>query len=115
MSRSFSSSSVKPLIPSGTLHLHKMDIPDSIYNCIISFLQDRLHVTRYWGCLSGMAYINASTVHGPGIGSTAYDISASDLHPADPVNRIAEFADDSYLVVGSSKRHTIAELDNVDD
>jgi len=50
--------------------------------------------------------INARRVQGSGIGQTAY-ISASDLHPLDQTNWMAKFADDSCLLVGSSKRHTI--------
>jgi len=70
-------------------------------------------MTRFAGHLSGLAY---SIVQGSGIGPTTYDISASDLHPQDHENRIVIFADDTYmyLLVGSTKRHTIStQLDHI--
>src|SRR6218665_3485533 len=80
----------------------------------VNFLQDRGHVTRYAGLLSGIEYINASVVQGSGFGPTGYVVSASDLRTVDPENRISKYADDTYLIIGSSKRHTVRrELENV--
>src|SRR6218665_3721555 len=38
---------------------------------------------------------------------SSYDILASDLHPLSPQNIILKYADDTYLVVPSSNRHTV--------
>ena len=38
-----------------------------------------------------------------------YVISTSDLHPVHEQNRIAKFADDTYLIIPSSMRHTTDE------
>jgi len=61
-----------------------------------------------------IAHINAIVIHGCRFGPTAYVVSASDLHTVDPENRIAKYADDTYLIIGSSKRETVRmELDHI--
>src|SRR6218665_1528624 len=45
-------------------NLSILDVPDSIYNLVICFLNDRSHVTRFAGQTSVIAYINASVVQG---------------------------------------------------
>src|SRR6218665_1737407 len=79
-----------------------LDIPDEIYNLIVSFLMDRSHITRSGGRLSSIADINASVVQGCGFGPTSFDIVASDLHPLHQCNSIAKYADDTYLLVPAS-------------
>jgi len=41
--------------------------------------------------------INASVVQESGFGPTAYVVSASDLRTLDPENRIANYADHTYM------------------
>lgn len=126
MLRSFRLTSEKPLIPSGTLHLPSLPcrLAKTIQNGHSRFHLQLEHkfparpppCHSFWGRYSGLAFINASIVQGSGIGPTTYDISASDLHTLDPTNRMAKFADDFYILVGSSKRHTIiSEHDYVED
>src|SRR6218665_1585370 len=58
--------------------------------------------------------INASMVQGSVIGPSSYDILASDRHPLSPQNIILKYADDTYLLVPSSNRHTVpSELNHI--
>src|SRR6218665_1416581 len=84
-----------------------LDIPDEIYNLVVSFLKDRSHVTRFAGRLSAVAHINASVVQGSGFGPSSFDILASDLHPLHQRNSIAKYADDTYLIVPASARSSV--------
>jgi len=91
-----------------------LDIPDEIYNLVVSFLKDRSHVTRFAGRLSAVAHINASVVQGSGFGPSSFDILASDLHPLHQRNSIAKYADDTYLIVPASARSSVRmELDHI--
>jgi len=89
--------------------LSHLDLPDNVYNWLVDFLQDRTHSTRFAGRLSTVASINASVIQGSGIGPAAFIVNASDLHPIHEQNKIAKFADDTYLIVASSMRDTISE------
>src|SRR6218665_16445 len=84
-----------------------LDIPDEIYNLVVSFLKDCSHVTRFAGRLSAVAHINASVVQGSGFGPSSFDILASDLHPLHQRNSIAKYADDTYLIVPASARSSV--------
>src|SRR6218665_1150600 len=61
--------------------LASLNIPDEIYNWLVTFLNGRSHVTHYAGLASSIAYYNASVVQGSVIGLSSYDILASDLRP----------------------------------
>src|SRR6218665_55246 len=94
--------------------LASLNILDEIYNWLVTFVNGRSHVTRYAGRTSSIAYINASVVQGSVIGPSSYDILASDLHPLSPQNIILKYADDTYLLVPSSNRHTVtSELNHI--
>src|SRR6218665_691654 len=73
-----------------------MELPDAIYNWLINFHQDRSHATKYSGLIFTITRINASIAQGSGIGPTAYDVGASDLHPIDQANVIVKFACSDY-------------------
>ena len=51
--------------------LASLNIPDEIYNWLVTFLNGHSHVTRYAGRTSSIAYINASVVQGSVIDSLA--------------------------------------------
>src|SRR6218665_1240896 len=94
--------------------LAPLNIPDEIYNWLVTFLNGRSHVTRYAGRTFSIACINASVVQGSVIYPSSYDVLASDLHPMSPQNIILKYADDTYLVVPSSNRHTVpSELNHI--
>src|SRR6218665_2578001 len=86
-----------------------LDLPDEIYNWMVSYYSNRSHVTRYLGSTSGVAYINASIVQGSGFGPPSYIVAASDLHSKHECNVIVKFADDTYLLVGSNHLSTATE------
>ena len=97
-----------------TKKLAKLAIPDNIYNWLIDNLLDRKHATKFYGLISKIAEINASVVQGLDVGSSEFDVCASDLHPLHKENLYVKFADDTYLLVGSNMRHTVCEeLDGV--
>src|SRR6218665_2960215 len=79
-----------------------MDIPDNIFNWLVNYFADRGHVTKLWDIISQVAFINASIVQGSVIGPTSYVIVASGLHPIHQHNKMMKYADDMYLMVGSS-------------
>ena len=89
--------------------LSALDIHDQVYNWLIQFLKGRQHVTRFMGQTSAPARINASAVQGSGVGPSFYSIDASDLQPLHPTNVMVKYADDTYLLVGSTSRATVCE------
>src|SRR6218665_2676554 len=82
--------------------LSTLELPDSIYNWLVEFLQGRTHSTLFAVRGSPVGHINASIIQGSGLGLSKYVVCASDLHPVYEQNRIAKFADDTYLIIPSS-------------
>ena len=94
--------------------LVELQIPDCLYNWIISYLGDRGHETRYNGLISAIVYITTSIVQGSGLGPANFITTISKLKAAHPGNRLIKYADDTYLLVPSSNTATVAnELDHV--
>jgi len=77
----------------------QLNIPDNIYNWIKAFFEQHFHCTRYAGECSTVAAVKASVIQGSGLGPASFIVTAADLHPSTPGNRIFKFADDTYLVV----------------
>src|SRR6218665_1216807 len=86
--------------------LAAISMPDRIYNLVVDFLRGRSHVTCFQGGISKERVISASVVQGSGIGPSSFIVCASDLHPVREENKMAKYADDTYLLVGGSVRHT---------
>ena len=82
---------------------------DAVYNWLISYFRGRGHVTSYGGDVSEVACITASIVQGSVLGPVSYVVGASDLHPRHKFNILVKFADDTYLLVGSSHLGTVRE------
>src|SRR6218665_1535880 len=78
-----------------------LDLPDQIYNWIVSYFTNRKHVTRHLGIISSLATINARIVLGSVIGLASYIVVSSDLHPLHSQNVLVKYADDTYLLVVS--------------
>ena len=90
------------------------NLPDNVYNWFIHYLADRQHKTYYANELSPSADITASVVQGSALGPVAFIINAADLHPAHEGNKMAKYADDTYLLIPSINSNTIElELDHV--
>jgi len=75
--------------------LSELSIPDHIYNCI----HNRTHSTKFAKKVSKVSAVTASIIEGSGLGPAAYLVTAADLWPIRPGNRIVKYADDTYLIV----------------
>src|SRR5207245_6173715 len=102
-SKAFDSISHCPL----SQKLAQLNIPDEIYNWILSFLEDHSHSTRYKETTSAPLSINASVIQGSALGPAAYIVTASDLRPLNAGNEIIKFADDTYLAIPASLESTV--------
>jgi hypothetical protein len=91
--------------------LGSIDIPDHIFNWLSNYFHDRKHINKFQVGLvvSSVAFINASVVQGSGVGPGSYVVGSSDLHPKNSFNILVKYADDTYLLVGSSNIGTAAE------
>jgi len=94
--------------------LARLDIPDAIYNWIVNYFDERKHITSFEGATSSSCVINASVVQGSALGPAGFIIMASDLHPANKMNKLLKYADDMYLLVAGNNSNTIQiELDRI--
>ena len=91
------------------LKLGSLEIPDHAYNWLVNYFLNRGHVTGFWGVISEAAAINASVIQGSVVGPASFAVGVSDLHPKHKSNRMVKFADDTYLLVGSSNITTVGE------
>jgi len=94
-----------------------LDLPDNIFNWLTSYFSNRGHTTKLHivhNVVSLVAFINVSIIHGSVIGPPSYVVPASDLHPSHTDNHLLKYADDTYLLVGSSNIASLAaEYDRV--
>src|SRR6218665_26206 len=86
-----------------------LDLPDNIYNWIANHFEQRGHLTKIYDMISAFAFINASIIQGSVIGPPSYVVVPSDLHAKSPRNSLMKYADDSYLLVGSSNICSVNE------
>src|SRR6218665_4103994 len=84
-----------------------MNIPDEIYNWLVTFLNGRSHVTRYAGRKHPVSPILMPAWFRALSLAPLPMTLASDLHPLSLQNIILKYADDTYLLVPSSNRHTV--------
>lgn len=85
----------------------QLPIPDNIHNWLCDYLTSRTHCTKANGILSRYHNINASIVQGSSLGPVSYIITASDLTTTHPGNKMHKYADDTYLIIPSSKKETV--------
>ena len=91
-------------------------IPDNIYNWINDFFGEHYHCTKFDGQCSSVAEVKASVIQGSALGPASYVVTAADLHPVTPANRIFKYADDTYLVVSAANsRSCLAETAHIDE
>ena len=79
-----------------------LDLPDKLYNWLVNYFDGRSHCTQFEDAISMLEEITASIIQGSSLGLAAYIVDASDLKTVHPENKIPKFADDTYLIVGSS-------------
>src|SRR6218665_374479 len=91
-----------------------MNIPDEICNWLVTFLNGRSHVTRYAGRKHPVSPILMPAWFRALSLAPLPMTLASDLHPLSLQNIILKYADDTYLLVPSSNRHTVpSELNHI--
>ena len=91
-----------------------LPLPDFLYNWILSLLQNRQHCTKFLGQISAFCKINASIIHGSGLGPSNFVVAISGLKPMHCSKKLLKYADDSYILIPSSVIATTAsELENV--
>jgi hypothetical protein len=85
-----------------------LPIPDFLYNWIVNYLEGRAHRTKSCNTMSVAKSFNAGVVQGSALGPVAYIINASDLKVRTQGNKLHKYADDTYLIVPSRNRDTVA-------
>ena len=68
----------------------QLDIPDEVYNWLVSFFHDHSHSTQYLGVESSVLGITASAIQGSAIGPASFVVGAADLTPG---NLLVKYAD----------------------
>jgi len=86
--------------------LAHLELPDSIYNWAVDFLDNHAHCTKHAGLVSAVAVIQASVIQGSALGPASYIVTAADLHSVYGSNIIFKFADDTYLAVPGDATYT---------
>src|SRR6218665_3891346 len=86
-----------------------LDLPDNIYSWIVNYFKQHGHLTKIHETISAIAFINASIIQGSVTGPPSYVVAASDLHAKSPRNPMMKYADDSYLLEGSSNICSVYE------
>lgn len=86
-----------------------VNVPDTVLNWFVSYLDGRGHKTKYGSIVSDAATISASVVQGSAIGPVSFLLYASDLHPMTPGNQMTKYADDTYLIVPAANSHSISD------
>ena len=92
-----------------------LDIPDNVYNWMVSYFSGHLHCTRYGGLSSALQEISAGIIQGSGIGPASYVVNSSDLSAVTPGNCLCKYADDTYIIIPSANVDSrMDELANVE-
>jgi len=78
-----------------------LDIPDDVYNWLVSYFSGHSHCTRYGG-ESALLEMSAGIIQGSGIGRASYVVNSSDLAAQTPGNFLCKYADDTYIIIPST-------------
>src|SRR6218665_3273318 len=96
------------------IHSFILDTYIALYNWMVRYFESRDHSTRLGDIISIVAAICPSIIQGSVVGPPSYVLVASDIHPKHHKNLMSKYADDTYLLIGSSMIHTaIEEYDNI--
>src|SRR3989442_5080618 len=94
--------------------LLEMELPEHVYNWVISFLSDRSHCTKRGNVTSNSKSFNAGVVQGSALGPAIFILCASGLQPSLCMNRMFKYADDTYLLIPASMTYSVPlKLDNI--
>jgi len=78
-----------------------LDIPDDVYNWLVSYFSGHSHCTRYAGESSALLEISAGIIQESGIGPATYVVNSRDLAALRPGNFVCKYADDTYIIIPS--------------
>jgi len=93
----------------------QLDMPDEVYNWLVSFFNGHSHCTHYRGNVSTASEITASVIQGSSIGPASYVVNTGDLQAATPGNLMIKFADDTYIIIPAINANSrLLELGNVE-
>ena len=94
----------------------QLDMPDEVYNWLISFFSGHSHCTHYYrGEVSTVSEINASVMRDSSIGPASYVVNTWDLQAVTPGNVTIKFVDDTYLIIPAANANSRqSEVDNVE-
>ena len=82
--------------------LHKvaqLDIPDEVYNWLVSFFHDHSHSSQYLGVESSVLGITASIIQGSAIDPASFVVGDADLKRVTPGNLLVKYVDNTYIVI----------------
>lgn len=87
--------------------LSNLPIDDCVYNWFCDRFVGHQHCTKFKDTVSPFKTINASVFQGSATGPSMFVVTSSDLKPVNQQNYLDKYADDTYLIVGSSNEITI--------
>jgi len=87
--------------------LNLFNFPDHIYNWLVSYFEQHSHCTRHEGLISDINKISASVIQGSALGPASFIVTASDLTPTVPGNKMKKYAEDCYLIIPASNLSSI--------
>ena len=79
--------------------INQLDLPPNVKNWLISFLVNRIQITKVNGKFSGSARINRGVVQGSALGLFLFMLLISDLCPVSILNSYVKYADDLTIIV----------------
>jgi len=86
-----------------------LDIPDNVYNWLVSYFSQHSHCTKYDGLTSTFLEISAGIMQGSGMGPASYVVNSSNLKAIMPGNSLCKYADDTYLIIPSANEDRVGE------
>jgi len=78
-----------------------LDIPDNIYNWLVSYFRGHSQCTKYDNLTSAFQEISAGIIQGSGIGPASFVFNSGDLQVVTLTlgNSLCNYAEDTYLII----------------
>ena len=89
--------------------LANLDAHTEIYNWLVDFFKERKQRSKFHGTISDESIINCGVVQGSALGPVMFSVTASDLQPINPSNKMIKYADDTCIIMPPSKEESIKE------
>jgi len=75
-----------------------LNIPDNVYNWLVSYFSSHLHCTIYDGLPLAFEDILAGKIQRSGIGPASFVVNSSDLSAVKSGNYVCKYDDDTYII-----------------